>query len=178
MAFEVLKSLALSWATGTLREPRVEAADSKLFDAYEKLNLNDTFLLSVVEELLMNSLEHGLTPIEIFFSKKEATVFFGIWDRGTGIHNTLPRNPKLSDTKDKTSAALVRLSLEEHITGTGQVGRGVGLGLLSKYVKRSDSELLIWSNGAWVMQAKDCYFEQPSSQNVDGTMILLSVAYG
>jgi hypothetical protein len=173
MSLEDLKTIANDWRNGRLKTPLIQSDESALFNAFNDLEINNPVLLSVLEELLLNSMEHGKKPIELFLSRKKRILFFGIWDNGVGIHKTIPNNPKLSDTKDKTSSALIRLALEEFITGTGQIGRGVGLSLLSKFVANSKSCLLIWANQSWVFQEKSDFFESPSTKPIAGTMILL-----
>ena len=85
------------------------------------------------------------------------------------------RYSRLSDTKGKRAAALIRLALEEGITGTGTVGRGVGLFLVSSYVARTSSELLVCSDGGLVVQKGKHFTELSQEPSIQGSLILVRV---
>lgn len=153
-----------------------ESTDEALYQGLKNLECNDIDLLTVLEELLLNAREHGKPPVRLFLSKRiGGTLYFTIDDQGVGIHETIPHNPNLSDTRNKSPSSIVRLACEEGITGTGQKGRGVGLYLLSSFCRVRNAEMLIRTDAEQVMQVHDVFLEKKLSQSMTGTLICLKV---
>ena len=151
--------------------------DQALFDFMKDSGFSSRHeLMTVFEERLINAREHGGgKSLAVFAQKLMGFLYFVIVDRGPGIHTTLPRNPHLSDTKGKSPMALIRLAMEEGITGTSVVGRGVGLYLLSDYINRNGGEAILISDGGLVVQVRDVSMQEKSSHPWDGTLIAVKV---
>lgn len=139
------------------------------------LGLKSQDLLIVLEELLANSQEHGALPINFYFGQHSEYYIFCIEDFGPGIHTTIPKNSRLSDTKDKSSMSIIRLSLEEGISGTGTLGRGMGLYYLSKLIRDKGTECLVASNSGVVIQKSDYYIEKPLTQDIKRNLVIFQV---
>jgi len=109
--------------------------DESLFNLITSLGIKSQNLENVLTELMINSDEHG-GGINIFlYGHWGKKLFFVFQDQGEGIHETIPKNQRLSDTRGKSSVSLLRLAMEEGITGTGTIGRGMGLFYLAQFVK-------------------------------------------
>lgn len=148
--------------------------DQTLFDLMASLNIKSQDLLIVLEELLMNSMEHGNSSPTFFYSTGEV-LFFVLRDKGMGIHENIPQNPRLSDTKGKSTTSILRLALEEGITGTGTVGRGMGLFYLSKFVSEHDAEAIVASNQGYIHQNRHQFLEHTTANDTGGTIVILKV---
>lgn len=149
--------------------------DSSLYDLIQGLSIKSMDLLIVLEELLINCKEHGAPPIEFYYGKSFGSYFFAFVDYGVGIHESIPLNIKLSDTKGKSSSSIIRLSLEEGITGTGQIGRGMGLFYLSKLVRNKNASCIVASNSGFVMQVGDYFYEKRLPFDIKKNVVLLRV---
>jgi hypothetical protein len=152
-----------------------QVRDQDLYQLVSDLTITDTQLVVVMEELLMNAREHGASPIRIFAGKRFGKFYFSVWDLGNGIHSTIPNNKFLSDTRDKSASAVIRLACEEGITGTGILGRGVGLHLMSSFCKERREECLLLSDGGFVLQMGDQFFEK-AHPPIQGTLVCLRCA--
>ena len=150
--------------------------DQKLFDLARELGIRSQDFIIVLEELLINCQEHGDGIASMQYAVADDLFIFRLSDRGSGIHRSIPRNPRLSDTLGKASSSILRLALEEGITGTGQIGRGMGLSLLSQFVRRSSTEAIIASDHGCVTQQGDRFSECILQKDVLGTVVLLKVA--
>lgn len=153
--------------------PLKSNSDQALYEKLTALGISSAPLINVLEELVINGREHGVKGLQIYCAIEGKHLLFATSDKGPGIHQTVPRNPKLADTINKTPAAIIRLALEEGITGTGVTGRGVGLYLLSEYVRRTGSEAIVCSDGGLVRQQGAKFHEESSSKNWDGCIICL-----
>jgi hypothetical protein len=150
--------------------------DPIFFDLiYNQLHIKSQDFLVVLEELLMNSKEHGRVDADLYYGSLEDKIWFAITDKGSGIHSTIPLNQRLSDLSGKTSSSILRLSLEEGITGTGKLGRGMGLYYFNKFIVDHEGEGIISSNSGLVHQKSDQFFEKTLSQDTGSNVILLMV---
>ncbi len=155
---------------------RVIADETSLFDEYQHFQINDVEVLVVMEELLLNSYEHGRKQkIEIFMGKIKDEFIFIIRDEGEGIHNTVPKNPKLVDIKNKSSSAIARIACEEGISGTGIVGRGLGLHLLSQLCTKKNGDILIACNAEVLVQSGDQFLQKKQFENIIGTFVCFKI---
>lgn len=100
---------------------------------------------------------------------------FALEDYGPGIHTTLPANARLSDLKGKKSSSLLRLALEEGITGTAQIGRGLGLFYLSRLVADNHAETLLASNCGLVIQHGDVFYEKDLKNDISRNLIIIKI---
>jgi len=151
------------------------ADDQSLFDLIYQLKIKSQDLLIVLEELVINAKEHGDGLPQFYHGKNEPDFTFLISDRGVGIHERVPVNPRLSDTKGKSSSSIIRLALEEGITGTGTIGRGMGLYYLSRFVRQTQATALIASDRGCVIQQGDVFHEKDLSKDIQSTVIVLVV---
>lgn len=71
--------------------------------------------------------------------------------------------------------SILRLSLEEGISGTGQIGRGIGLYYLSRLVQETGGECLIASDRGTVVQSGSQFFEKSLSQDTKGSVVVLKM---
>lgn len=149
--------------------------ESMLYDFYQQLNFNSHDLLIVLEELLINCVEHGQSDTTFYFDKKFDIHTFAVCDSGQGIHTTVPKNINLKDIKGKSSTSIIRLSLEEGITGTSKIGRGMGLHYLSKLVSQKNATALISSNSGLVIQQGDYFSEKKLNFEIAGNIIILQI---
>lgn len=150
--------------------------DQSLYELVRGLGVKSQELLIVLEELLMNSQEHGGGHPRLFYDVSDDQLCFLLRDDGQGIHQHVPRNPRLSDTKGKATTSILRLALEEGITGTGTIGRGMGLFYLSKFVSEHGAESLVASDQGMILQQGGQFYEKLTSCEIEGTMILVRVA--
>ncbi len=157
--------------------PRIrEASENGIFEGLQDLGINDAEIQSVLEELLLNAREHGQSKaIAIHLASHLGWFYAAIRDEGPGIQATLPKNPRLADTLGKSAAALTRLAAEEGITGTGIPGRGIGLHLLSEFVRTRKAESLILSDGGLFVQVSDIFLERAAKKSIQGTLIAFKV---
>ncbi len=139
----------------------------------EKIKSQD--LAIVLEELFINSTEHGKSNPNFYFDKINDFYFFAIIDYGSGIHTTIPKNNNLSDLKLKTSSSIIRLSLEQGITGTGQIGRGQGLFYLNTLIQQKSGMALIASNSGLVLQDKNIFTTETLSTDIQANCIILQI---
>lgn len=149
--------------------------DQRLFELVTKLGVRNQDLVVVLDELLINGQEHGGGQVRLHVSVTDDSIIFRMKDNGTGIHMTVPKNPRLSDTGGKSSASILRLALEEGITGTGQVGRGMGLYYLSRFVRLNGAECQIASDHGCISQSGASFHERSLENDVGGTVIVLRV---
>lgn len=154
----------------------INPTDNDLFELFQTQDIKSRELLVVLEELLFNSEEHGNKPIHFYFHKFFGNIMFAIEDFGTGIHSTLPENLRLSDIKGKKSSSILRLSLEEGITGTAIVGRGLGLFYLSKFVSENNAEALLASNSGFVIQNNKYFFEKELDSDINRNILIVKVS--
>jgi hypothetical protein len=149
--------------------------DQNLFDLVQKIGIRNQNLVVVLEELIINSREHGGGASRFYYDQHSSNLTFVIVDKGGGIHEKVPMNPRLSDTKGIASASIIRLSLEEGITGTGQVGRGMGLYYFSQLIKNCNAEGLVASDKGCVVQKGDEFFEKDLTQDTKATILILQI---
>ncbi|MEK6705268.1 MAG: hypothetical protein AABZ06_05725 [Bdellovibrionota bacterium] len=153
-----------------------DSSENGIFNALSDLGMADIEIQAVLEELLLNAREHGQNKnIMIYMGCHVGWFFAVIRDQGPGIHMTLPKNPRLADTKGKSAAALIRLAVEEGITGTGTVGRGIGLHILSELVSSRRAESLVISDGGLFVQVGDVFLERYARIPTDGTLVAIKV---
>ncbi len=152
-----------------------EFDEKKLFNFYIETGIKSQDLLVVLEELLINSQEHGKTNVDFYYDKKINYFTFVIIDHGEGIHNTVPHNVRLQDIKGKSSSSILRISLEEGITGTGVIGRGMGLYYLSKFIKEKNATCLLASNSGMVIQDGSVFFEKALKSDIKMNCIIIQV---
>lgn len=150
-------------------------SDHELFEFYNKYSLKNQNLLVVLEELIMNSVEHAKCAPDFLYKKNNNEFIFIIKDAGVGIHETVPKNPNLSDTLGKTSTSIIRLSFEESITGTGQKGRGMGLYYLSRLVSETKGQCLVASDSGFVVKSSEVYTEKVLSTDIKQNIIILMI---
>lgn len=150
-----------------------EVSDNGLFNAYSQMGINDTELLVVMEEILINAQEHGKKDIQLFMGHQLDFYFFACQDKGSGIHKTLPKNPALADLSKAKTGALLRAACEEHITGTGVLGRGLGLYLLSDFCEKRKAEFLIASDFAILIKNHNIFMQKEMDIDIPGTIICL-----
>lgn len=151
--------------------------DSQLFDFYITQTIKNNNLLVVLEELRMNSIEHAKSEPNFFFKKESDHFVFIIEDNGFGIHQTLPKNPKLSDTEGRASSSILRLALEESISGTGLQGRGMGLYFLSRLITEIDGECLVASDSGFVSKTNDIYTEKDLLIDIKKNVIIIKINF-
>ncbi|MBF0361599.1 MAG: ATP-binding protein [Oligoflexia bacterium] len=148
------------------------SSDQTIFESLDSLGIaSNVNLVTVIEELVYNAREHAKINIKVYISKIFDSLYFAITDNGPGIHNTIPCNKNLSDLKGKSSAAIMRTSCEEGISGTGVVGRGVGLYLLSEQCSLVSGEILIACNGYVLIQRQSIFMQKKLNSEIDGTII-------
>lgn len=173
-----LETVAQSILDGKPLIPKLSGStDQILFEAMNKLGIHMADLSTVLEELLLNAREHGKKSVSVHLGRVLNSLFFAVRDEGVGIHETLPNNIKLSDTRSKSAAALMRLACEEGISGTGTVGRGVGLYLASKYCKDHNAEMLLMCDAGKLLQLQNYFLEKNmlSSEFINGTLVCLRI---
>ncbi|MEQ1665940.1 MAG: hypothetical protein ABL927_11245 [Bdellovibrionales bacterium] len=153
----------------------INPTEDQIFRLVSEFGFKSYNFSLVLDELLINSIEHGKPPINFYYGQNQEYYYFGVLDFGPGIHETVPRNERLRDTKNKASTAIIRLSLEEGITGTSVVGRGMGLSILSKFIQNSDSEVLIASNSGYVKQVGSNFFEKKLNNDIRANLIALKI---
>jgi hypothetical protein len=150
-------------------------SDAVLFDFLKKSRLRSQELEIVLQDLLMNAQEHGSSPIQFLHGRDKGVSSFLLCDHGAGIHQTVPENIRLSDLKGKSSSSIIRLFLEEGITGTGQDGRRMGLYYLSRLVSEKNAEALIASDSRVIIQRGTLFFQKSLDRDIGKNVILLQV---
>lgn len=154
----------------------VAANESALYDTLQQEGIQNLELQILLEELLINSFEHAKDQkVELYFANILNSSYFAIKDSGPGIHRTVPINKNLSDLKNKNPSAIIRMSCEEGITGTGVIGRGIGLSLLQNFCIQNPAESILWSDTGWVLQTGSLFYERQGSPvpEINGTLIAL-----
>jgi hypothetical protein len=152
------------------------ASNNGIFNAMRDLSVTDLEIQAVLEELLLNAQEHGQgRGVTIYMGRHLGWFFVAIRDEGPGIHATLPKNPRLADTQGKSAAALIRLAVEEGISGTGSIGRGIGLCLLSELVHLRRAESLIISDGGLFVQVGDIFLERGARLSIHGALVAFKI---
>jgi len=149
--------------------------DQKLYDFYLSIGAKSQDLLVVLEELLINSQEHGKNPISFYYDKLMNVFTFAVVDSGFGIHSTVPNNVHLKDVRGKSSSSILRLSLEEGISGTGQVGRGMGLYYLSKLATEKKATVLLSSNAGLVIQQSNLIYEKKLASDIKCNCVIIQI---
>ena len=149
--------------------------DENLFKFYLENSFNSQDLLIVLEELVINSQEHAKSEIVFMYGRENDYFTIVLIDKVAGIHTTIPNNSRLQDVKGKSSASILRLAVEEGISGTGVIGRGMGLYYLSKLVKEKKAIALLASNGGQIVQQGDYFYEKNLSNDIPGTCIILLI---
>jgi two-component sensor histidine kinase len=156
--------------------PRLrQTDDSRLFQLLQELGITSLSVQLVCEELFLNAQEHGQTAVQTFAVRQADRLYLAFLDRGPGIHQTLPRNPRLSDLRGKSASSLLRLSVEEGITGTGVLGRGVGLSLLSRLIQEQNGEAVLISDGGLLVQVGQVSQNPPSLFQLEGTLVAFTL---
>lgn len=153
----------------------INPTEEQVYSLLQTLKIKSKNFMVVIDELLINSQEHGGSPIDFYYGESLDFLFFAIVDKGPGIHITLPRNEKLSDIKNKSSTAIIRLSVEEGITGTSTPGRGMGLSLLSKFVADKNAEALVACNSGLLRQMGSYFIEKKLSYDIVGNCIVIKI---
>ena len=108
-------------------------------------------MVGVFYELALNAVEHSQWAAGYYVTRAgsstdggvEHTV--GIADCGIGIPASLRRNPAFADVLNDANA--IALATELHVTGTGEVHRGIGLDHVMGVVKSLGGNLTIVSAG-------------------------------
>jgi len=149
--------------------------EDQIFNLIQLLQIKSYNFMLVIDELLINSQEHGGAPIEFYYGEALDSLFFAITDLGSGIHVTLPRNIKLSDIKDKASTAIIRIAMEEGITGTSTVGRGMGLAILSKFIIEKNADAIIDINFGMLKQMGSYFLEKKPSFEIQGNCVIIKI---
>lgn len=159
-------------ALGRMANP----TDQDLFDFFvnqwEIKNLN--FIL-VLEELLINAREHGGPPINLYYGQMGEYFLIALEDFGRGIHQTLPCNPRLADLKGKKTSGILRISLEEGITGTGIIGRGMGLFYLMEFISANNGEALLASDAGILIQNSNNFFSKDLAKQINRNLIIFQI---
>ncbi|MBK7961385.1 MAG: hypothetical protein IPK04_09415 [Bdellovibrionales bacterium] len=153
----------------------INPTDIDIYELFQTQKIRSQEFLIVLDELLFNSEEHGQRPINLYLKKSFGSLVVAIEDFGQGIHTTLPCNQRLSDIKGKKSSSILRLSLEEGITGTGQVGRGLGLFYLSEFVLEKSAECLVASDSGLVIQSAQIFYERALAADICRNLIVIKV---
>jgi hypothetical protein len=146
-----------------------------IYDALQSAQIKSQDLIIVLEELFINSTEHGKSNPDFYFDKINEFYFFAVIDHGAGIHTTIPKNINLSDLKLKASSSIIRLSLEQGITGTGQAGRGQGLFYLNTLIQQKSGLALIASNSGLVLQNKNIFTTETLPVDIQANYIILQI---
>jgi hypothetical protein len=153
-----------------------DPTDNDFYAFSQKNGFTETHLVTVLEEIFLNAREHGSGKILFYFHKDGSTLLFGIRDLlGVGIHETVPKNPRLVDVGGKEASSILRLSLEKGITGTGDVGRGIGLFLLKDFVQKSKGESYLASDSAFLRQNINKIFESDLGSEIKGSLVCLKI---
>ena len=153
----------------------VNPSEEQIFNLMQMLKIQSYNFMLVIDEILINSQEHGTGPIDFYHGESLDFLFFAITDKGPGIHVTLPKNAKLSDIKDKSSTAIIRLSMEEGITGTSTPGKGMGLSILSKFVSDKNVEAIVACNSGTLKQMGSYFLEKKLTFEIPGNCIVIKV---
>ncbi len=156
--------------------PTIESTDdSGLFDLFQRMNIQSLSVQILCEELLLNAKEHGKGPVRTFARRDADRIQVALLDSGPGIHVTVPRNPRLADLGGKSPSAILRMAVEEGITGTGTLGRGVGLSLLARTIRERGGEAVLISDGGLLVQVGEVFQGPPSRYDLAGTLAAFEV---
>lgn len=150
-----------------------DASDRALSEGLDVLGISRVDVQVLFDELLINGREHGRAGVQVYLGKLLNFLLFAVRDHGIGIHESVPKNPKLADTHAKSASAILRLACEEGITGTGTIGRGIGLHLLAEFCERNDAQSLLVSDGGRVLKVQDVFIEKDHAPAVEGTLICI-----
>ncbi|PIU01250.1 MAG: hypothetical protein COT74_01740 [Bdellovibrionales bacterium CG10_big_fil_rev_8_21_14_0_10_45_34] len=147
--------------------------DQKLFEVVTHLGIKNQNLTVVLEEVLINAQEHGDGHPSLHYKVDGNLLVLVISDSGVGIHQKIPENLRLSDTRGKSSSSIIRLSLEEGITGTGTVGRGMGLYYLSRFASENQASIFVASDQGAVIQVSSQFYERRLTDDLGCTLVIL-----
>lgn len=151
-------------------------SDEALANAFVNVDIqNDPDLINACEELLLNGREHGKENVSVFLEKEGHIFIFAIRDFGDGIHQTIPRNPRLKDTSYASASKILNLACEQGVSGTGDPGRGVGLYELTAFCEKRQADALIMSDSATLIFNKQKSPQILSRPDIKGTLVILKV---
>lgn len=176
MIRKIFNSILLQNSTQSSLLKKIDKANEyTIYDTLQSAEIKSQDLIIVLEELFINSTEHGKSNPDFYFDKIDDYYFFAVIDYGAGIHTTVPKNNNLSDLKLKTSSSIIRMSLEQGITGTGQAGRGQGLFYLNTIVQQKNGYSLIASNSGLVLQNKNVFTTETLPSDIQANCIILQI---
>jgi anti-anti-sigma regulatory factor len=142
-------------------------------------------ICSTLSEICANAAEHGASSFGAYAAvqayhhivsgtrKRGEEVIVAIADGGVGVRETLSRNPACAEHTTSDNDAL-RHALRMGVSGTGELGRGGGLALVSQIAARSGGSLSIRSGTGRVT----VYEDRKNSRNVPpfpGTFVRVSL---
>jgi hypothetical protein len=143
-------------------------------------------ICATLSEICANAVEHGASPFGAYAAvqayqhivsggreRRGEEVLVAIADGGVGVRETLSRNPKYTEYTETDNDSL-RHALKMGVSGTGEIGRGGGLAVVSQIAARAGGSLSLRSGAGRVT----FYGDRTNSRNVPpfpGTFVRVSL---
>lgn len=145
----------------------------------DKLNLNSSKkgeIISKIIEIFMNAYGHGVLQqkykkLGVYscgeYDKRERKLHLSVLDFGIGIAKNVIRHSNITDEIEAMKWALVQGNSTNTDSQNKEMARGLGLALLSDFVKKNEGELRIYTNnvksfsnkeGSFTISHNDYYF--------------------
>lgn len=145
----------------------------------DKLNLHSSKkaeIISKIIEIFMNAYGHGVLQqkykkLGVYscgeYDKREKKIHLSVLDFGIGIAKNVMKHANITDEIEAMKWALVRGNSTNTDSQNQEMARGLGLALLSDFVKKNAGELRIYTNsvkafsnkeGSFTISHNDYYF--------------------
>ena len=136
-------------------------------------------LVEIFSELVNNAAEHGITETGAnvhvrFMPHRRGRAFDAVVaDQGPGIRATLAGNTALPYSA--TDAEAIGLAIQELVSGTGVLTRGIGLWMTATQMRKPGRKLLIHSGNGLLVMYGDAAPEITETERRQGTMVRLTI---
>jgi anti-anti-sigma regulatory factor len=159
---------------------------SEILENKEYLLRERAAICATLSEICANAVEHGASPFGAYAAvqayqhivsggreRRGEEVLVSIADGGVGVRKTLSHNPKYAKFT-KTDNDALRHAIKMGVSGTGEIGRGGGLAVVSQISTRVGGSLSLRSGSGRITY----YGDRTNSRNVPyfpGTFVRVSL---
>lgn len=142
-------------------------------------------IISTIIEIFMNAYGHGVIQqqykkLGVYscgeYDKREKKLHLSVLDFGIGIAQNVMNHSKVADEIEAMKWALIRGNSTNTDSQNQKMARGLGLALLSDFVKKNGGELRIYTNGVKSFSNKEGSFTISHNEySFPGTLVSITI---
>lgn len=154
----------------------------------DKLNLNSSKkaeIISKIIEIFMNAYGHGVLQqkykkLGVYscgeYDKREKKLHLSVLDFGIGIAKNVMKHSDITNEIEAMKWALIRGNSTNTDSQNQKMARGLGLDLLSDFVKKNEGELRIYTNNVKSFSNKeDSFTISHNDYSFPGTLVSITI---